>query len=81
MLLNCARRTLVSPLLHTLKHDGYEAAHESLLKWTSPLQGPKRAADKRLLTYTTKRREMINDPVFLANGWQIYWSTPGAAKT
>ena len=64
-------QTWAATSLHTLKHDGYEAAHESLLKWMSPLRGPKRAAAKKLLAYITERREMINYPEFLANGWQI----------
>ena len=66
-----AGQTWAATLLHTLKHDGYEAAHESLLKWMSPLRGSKREAAKKLLAYITERREMINYPEFLANGWQI----------
>ena len=64
-------QTWATTLLHTLKHDGYEAAHEQLLKWMVPLRGPKRAAAKQLLGYVTERREMINYPEFTANGWQI----------
>ncbi len=64
-------QTWATTLLNTLKHDGYEMAHESLLKWMSPLRGPKRAAAKKLLAYITERREMINYPEFLENGWQI----------
>ena len=64
-------QTWAATLLHTLKHDGYEAAHEQLLKWMVPLRGLKRAAAKQLLGYITERREMINYPEFLTNGWQI----------
>lgn len=66
-----AGQTWATTLLHTLKHQGYEAAHESLLKWLSPLRAAKRAAAKKLLAYITERREMINYPEFLAHGWQL----------
>ena len=58
-------------LLHTLKHDGYEAAHEQLLTWLTPLRGRQRTAAKHLLDYVVARREMINYPEFLEHGWQI----------
>ena len=66
-----AGQTWATTLLHTLKHDGYEAAHEQLLAWLTPLRGRKREAAKHLLGYVVARREMINDPEFLTNGWQI----------
>ena len=58
-------------LLHTLQHDGYEAAHEQLLTWLTPLRGRQRKAAKHLLDYVVARREMINYPEFLEHGWQI----------
>lgn len=64
-------QTWATTLLHTLKHDGYEAAHEQLLAWLTPLRGRKRKAAKHLLGYVVARREMINYPEFLTNGWQI----------
>ena len=64
-------QTWAAALLHTLKHDGYETAHEQLLKWLSPLRGRKRQAAKHLLAYIVARREMINYPEFLENGWQL----------
>ena len=66
-----AGQTWATTLLHTLKHDGYEAAHEQLLAWLTPLRGRKREAAKHLLGYVVARREMINYPEFLTNGWQI----------
>ena len=66
-----AGQTWAATLLHTLKHDGYEAAHEQLLAWLTPLRGRKREAAKHLLGYIVARREMINYPEFLTNGWQI----------
>ena len=68
---NSAGQTWAATLLHTFKHDGYEAAHEQLLKWLTPLRGHKRAAAKKLLNYITERRDMINYPEFTTNGWQL----------
>jgi hypothetical protein len=64
-------QTWAATLLHTLKHDGYEVAHEQLLTWLTPLRGRKRKAAKHLLDYVVARREMINYPEFLEHGWQI----------
>jgi len=58
-------------LLHTFKHDGYEAAREQLLAWRTTLRGKKRAAADRLLNYVVERRDMINYPEFAAHGWHI----------
>jgi hypothetical protein len=68
---NDAGKTWAATLLHTLKHDGYEPAHEQLLKWLTPLRGRNRQAAKRLLDYVVKRRDMINYPEFLTQGWQL----------
>ena len=59
-------------LMHTFKHQGYEAAWETLCTWRATLKGPKKkqAAD-RLLRYVLERAEMINYPKFLARGWDI----------
>ena len=59
-------------LLHTLKHDGYEAAHAKLFEWRQGLENPtKKESADRLLNYITDRREMINYPEFQKKGWQI----------
>lgn len=58
-------------LLHTFKHDGYEAAREQLLEWRTTLRGKKRQAADRLLNYVVERRDMISYPEFAAQGWQI----------
>lgn len=59
-------------LLHTFKHDGWEAAWDQLTTWRSTLrsQTKKKAAD-RLLNYISERRDMISYPEFAAKGWQI----------
>ena len=61
-------------LLHQLKHDGYDAAWESLLTWRVSLnrrsKTKKQAAD-RLLNYVQERQAMICYPEFQAQGWQI----------
>jgi hypothetical protein len=58
-------------LLHCFKHDGYEAAWQSLLEWRVGLRRGARPAADRLLNYVSERREMIQYPEFLAKGWQI----------
>lgn len=59
-------------LLHTLKHEGYQPAWETLSAWRAALRSPKKkqAAD-RLINYLSDRREMIDYPEFLKRGWQI----------
>jgi hypothetical protein len=58
-------------LLHTFKHEGYEAAWNKLLPWrlTLPRSGKSRA--DQLLNYVSERRDMISYPAFQAKGWQI----------
>jgi hypothetical protein len=59
-------------LLHTAKHDGYEALHEELAAWKAKRRGPKqRAATQRLVEYVEDRQEMIKYPEFLARGRHI----------
>ena len=58
-------------MMHTFKHDGYDAAWEQLVTWRCQWQGPKRTAADGLLNYVSERREMIRDPEFAAKGWQI----------
>ena len=60
-----------STVLHTLKHDGYEPAWESLLTWRRRLRGKKRKEATRLINYVVDRRDMINYPEFVAKGLQI----------
>ncbi len=47
-----------SDLLHTFKHDGYEAAWAKLLDWRGRLRGAKQKAADALLGYVSERREM-----------------------
>ena len=58
-------------LLHVFKHEGYEAAWQSLLEWRAGLRRGKRKAADRLLNYVSERREMIRYPEFVEKGWQI----------
>jgi hypothetical protein len=59
-------------LLHTAKHQGYEALHEELVAWKAKRRGrPQRAAAQRLLDYVEDRQEMIKYPAFLAQGRHI----------
>ena len=67
-------QTWATDLLPQLKHDGYEAAWETLLTWRVSLNGrsqtKKQAAD-RLLNYVQERQSMICYPEFRKQGWQI----------
>jgi hypothetical protein len=59
-------------LLHTVKHEGYQPFWEKLLETRKQCHGKaKRTAADGLLHYVSERREMIQYPLFLANGWQI----------
>jgi hypothetical protein len=59
-------------VLHTAKHEGYQALHEELVAWKAQRRGPKqRAAAQRLLAYVEDRQEMIQYPEFLAQGRHI----------
>ncbi len=59
-------------VLHTAKHQGYEALRDQLLAWKASLRGVKqRQAAERLLNYVTDRRPMIQYPQFLEQGRHI----------
>ena len=50
----------VGRLLHTAKHEGYEALRERLQEWKGGLRGTScRQAAEQVLNYVTDRREMI----------------------
>jgi hypothetical protein len=62
----------MTDLMHTFKHEGYEAAWEKLCAWRQSLKSPrKRKAADRLLAYVVDRRDMISYPEFLEKGWDI----------
>ncbi len=64
--------TWADELMHSFKHDGYEAAWQKLVSWRATLRGPaKRHAADLLLGYVSERREMIQYPEFIKKGWQI----------
>jgi hypothetical protein len=59
-------------VLHTAKHDGYEALRDQLVAWKQSLRGArKRKAAEGLLGYVTDRRAMVAYPEYLAAGRQI----------
>lgn len=59
-------------LLHVVKHEGYEPFWERLVKWRVSLRSPtKRKAADQLMHYVAERKQMIQYPLFLTNGWQI----------
>jgi hypothetical protein len=64
-------RHWLGQLMHTFKHEGWEAAWEQLTAWQKPLRGTKRKAAHRLLQYVAERRDMIRYPQFRQRGWQI----------
>jgi hypothetical protein len=67
-----AGETWAGDILHTFKHDGYEAGWQKLVAWRTTLRGPaKRKAADTLIGYVTERRDMILYPEFAAKGWQI----------
>ena len=66
-----AGTTWAAAVLHTVKHEGYEAFWESLTRWRTALRGRRRQAADELLHYAAKRSETICYPGFLARGWQI----------
>lgn len=62
----------VGQVLHTAKHQGYEALRTQLQEWKSGLRGAsRRQAAEQLLNYVTDRREMILYPKFQELGRQI----------
>ena len=64
--------TWAGDLLHTVKHEGYDACWEKLTQWRATLRSrPKHQAADRLMHYMAERRTMIQYPKFLDRGWQI----------
>lgn len=69
-------------VLHTVKHDGYEAMWDLLEQTRRPLRGRRRDAVDALLQYIAPRRQMIQYPRFARRGWQIgSGPTEAACKT
>jgi hypothetical protein len=55
-----AGKQWVGDLLHTVRHEGYEAFWNQLTQWASRLRTPsKRKAANRLMHYVAERQEMI----------------------
>jgi hypothetical protein len=65
-------RQWAAEVLHTAKHDGYEALRDRLVAWKAGLRGAKkRQAANHLLDYVTDRRPMIQYPEFVEKGRHI----------
>ena len=58
-------------LLHTAKHEGYEAMRRKVMDLRADHRCGKRKEIDRLLEYITDRREMIHYEQFIANDWHI----------
>jgi hypothetical protein len=69
---NPAGDKMAGDLLHTAKHQGYQPLWEKLIETRKACRNrAKRKTADTLLHYVSERREMIQYPLFLANGWQI----------
>jgi hypothetical protein len=70
---SAAGKAWVDEVLHTFKHQGYDAVWEQLVQWRATLRRSptKRKASDRLLNYVSARQEMIRYPEFRGKGWQI----------
>ncbi len=64
-------RRWLGDLMHTFKHDGYNAGYDKLTAWRTRLRGAKRAAANSLMQYAAERHDMIRYPQFRMKGWQI----------
>lgn len=62
----------VGTLMHTFKHEGYDAAWERLEATRQSLRSPKkRSAINGLMQYASERYDMIRYPEFRAKHWDI----------
>lgn len=67
-----AGKAWADDMMHTFKHEGYQAAWEKLCAWRQSLRSPRRrTAANRLIHYAVDRREMIRYPEFLRRNWDI----------
>jgi len=65
-------KTWLDDLMHTFRHEGYDAAWDKLVKWRANLRAPvKRKEANRLLNYVAERQPIIRYPEFRSRGWQI----------
>lgn len=59
-------------LMHTFRHEGFDAGLDRLTAWRSTLTKPAhREAANSLLNYVAERRPLIRYPEFRSRGWQI----------
>lgn len=59
-------------VMHTFRHEGYDAAWDQLVPWRSSLRSAvKRKEANRLMNYVAERQPMIRYPEFRRRGWQI----------
>jgi hypothetical protein len=65
-------KTWLDDLMHTFRHEGYDAAWDKLVNWRAKLRAPvKRKEANRLLNYVAERQPIIRYPEFRRRGWQI----------
>jgi hypothetical protein len=68
---NEAGQAWAGAVMHTFKHEGYDAAWQQLLDWRSGVRRSQRPTADQLLNYVSDRREMIRYPEFQSKDWQI----------
>jgi hypothetical protein len=66
-----AAKQWLTPVLHTLRHEGYDPFFQQLLDWRAPLRGGKRKAADELLKYVATRQEMILYEKCDSRGWDV----------
>ena len=59
-------------LMHTFRHEGYDASWDRLTAWRETLgERADRTAANRLMNYVAERQPLIQYPEFRSKGWQI----------
>jgi hypothetical protein len=66
-----AAKQWLAQVLHTLRHEGYDAFFQQLLEWRAPLRGSKREAVDGLIKYIAAREEMIRYELCDQHGWDV----------
>ena len=68
---SAAGESWLKDLMHSVRHEGYNAGWEQLVAWRKSLRGTKRTAANSLLHYMSERSSMIRYPEFRSHGWDI----------
>ena len=68
----CKGEQWLGELMHTFRHEGYNASWDRLTAWRATLDKPAHcAAANSLMNYVAERQPLIQYPEFRAKGWQI----------